>query len=1084
MIYLLFGNEGCGKSTYILNKIKEDANNCIPSFLIVPEQQTVISEKELATLLPPRAQLYCEAINFTRLANKLFREIGGLKYNYISKSGKSLAMYRTICECRNMLRVYNIAKGHEKSCVKLFLDAIGELKSYSVTPDSLENATQGMENDKLRDKLNDLLLIWTSYEKIMRENYSDPYDDILTLAEKLQEINYFKGKNVYIDAFYSFTKSQLDVIKHILKQAENVYIAFDCPINTESGAMQYAKITEARDKIIAICKDYTPISFDVDYKHIGKSIGDVCENIWNFSASPILSTDGIELIRAGDEFEECEYVASKIKEKILQGERYSDFAIIMRNSDTYRGIIDYCLDKFEIPYFYSTSVDITSAPVIKMIFSALGAISSYRCEDIISYIKCGYTDISENELNDLEGYMFRWNIYGKKFKNQDYWASNPDGYVSQPTIPQLQALASINNTRDKVIDYLSVLENAFVKNCTVRNASLAVFSFLEKHNLKEQLQKEIESCNSRRDAYLLSQVWNMLIASLDTLVKICGDAIVSVDDYITLLKYALSENKLGAIPTGEDTVIIGDAPTIRAKGIKHAFILGVNEGVFPAEITEGSFFTDMDKITLETEGISLSSKTDIRSDDELLAFRHALSVASDSVTVSALKGTIKGRQAQPSIAFLRMETLLGKDYRVRDTALLSPIDKIYTRENATELMSHSDKELSLAILECLEIENAPNGSFSNDSLSIDENVARELFGEHLRLSKSSIESFAGCKMKYYCDYVLGLKPSKRISFAANDIGTLNHLIIERFFALNKAESFDASTLTDKEIEDIIDGIISDYTKIVCGASRASNKLKYLFNKLKRSLVVYIKNLISELGQSDFTPEFFELSLSGNGIDAPRGLKFKIGENATASLVGTADRVDIYKKDGDTYVRIVDYKSGSERISREFLSQGFGLQLFIYLFTLCKLDSCEFKEKLLDGGQGVIKPAGIMYFPMNISKKTIDFDVDLSSPEVDGLERNAINERIERSGFFLDNIDILKAQDKSDNGEFLPDRTKGKDQYLTLEEFESIYKELEDTIYNIGSEILSGDASAVPVKIKSKPHPCDYCDNKMVCRRRK
>ncbi|MBO5439645.1 MAG: hypothetical protein J6A53_03215, partial [Clostridia bacterium] len=133
MINFLFGDEGHGKSTYIIEKIKEDAKLGIHSFLIVPEQQTVISEKELASLLPPSAQLYCEAINFTRLANKLFRELGGLKYNYITKSGKNLAMYQAICECRDILKEYKIQKGHEKSCVKLFLGAIGELKAYSVS---------------------------------------------------------------------------------------------------------------------------------------------------------------------------------------------------------------------------------------------------------------------------------------------------------------------------------------------------------------------------------------------------------------------------------------------------------------------------------------------------------------------------------------------------------------------------------------------------------------------------------------------------------------------------------------------------------------------------------------------------------------------------------------------------------------------------------------------------------------------------------------------------------------------------------------------------------------------------------------
>ena len=52
----------------------------------------------------------------------------------------------------------------------------------------------------------------------------------------------------------------------------------------------------------------------------------------------------------------------------------------------------------------------------------------------------------------------------------------------------------------------------------------------------------------------------------------------------------------------------------------------------------------------------------------------------------------------------------------------------------------------------------------------------------------------------------------------------------------------------------------------------------------------------------------------------------------------------------------------------------------------------------------------------------------------------------------------------------------------MKDFEDIYSELEATIEKIGSEILSGDASAIPVKVKR--HPCEYCDYYSVCRREK
>ena len=134
MITIYLGAYGHGKSTKIIEDIKADYENRIRSFLIVPEQQTLVSERQLASSLPPSAQLYTEATNLTRLANSVFRKTGGLKYNYVTKSAQSLIMYRTICEVRSLLQHYNkIPIGREKSYIGTFLQAIGELKSYSVS---------------------------------------------------------------------------------------------------------------------------------------------------------------------------------------------------------------------------------------------------------------------------------------------------------------------------------------------------------------------------------------------------------------------------------------------------------------------------------------------------------------------------------------------------------------------------------------------------------------------------------------------------------------------------------------------------------------------------------------------------------------------------------------------------------------------------------------------------------------------------------------------------------------------------------------------------------------------------------------
>ena len=418
MIDFLLGDIGHGKSTYIIKQIEQDAKNHIRSFLIVPEQQTLSCERAIASQLPPSAQLYCEAISFTRLANKLFREFGGLRYNYATRSDKNLIMFRAICEVRDSLKEYKILKGHEHSCVKLFLDAIGELKSYAVTPLKLQEAMGELENERLKRRIDDLLLIWSVYDRILYKSFDDSYDDIISLEKKLSKIDYFKDANVYFDSFYGFTKTQYNIIYHIINQAKNVTFAFDCPENAKPGSLQYAKIVETKNRILSMCrgKKIGTIPFNTDYKHSNRAIAYLSSALWDFSAEPIYEHSGITLALAGDEFEECDFVASKIKELIFNGCRYNEIAIVMRDAEKYKGLIDYSLDKYEIPYHLSSSVDIMTVPAVKMVFCALRAISTYRPEDVIAYIKCSYLEISEEELNELENYIFRWNIYGKRFK--------------------------------------------------------------------------------------------------------------------------------------------------------------------------------------------------------------------------------------------------------------------------------------------------------------------------------------------------------------------------------------------------------------------------------------------------------------------------------------------------------------------------------------------------------------------------------------------------------------------------------------------------------------------------------------------
>ena len=58
MLTLVFGSPGTGKTTLLFERIAEDLAKGRPSFLVVPEHNTVSVEATACRRLPPSAPLY------------------------------------------------------------------------------------------------------------------------------------------------------------------------------------------------------------------------------------------------------------------------------------------------------------------------------------------------------------------------------------------------------------------------------------------------------------------------------------------------------------------------------------------------------------------------------------------------------------------------------------------------------------------------------------------------------------------------------------------------------------------------------------------------------------------------------------------------------------------------------------------------------------------------------------------------------------------------------------------------------------------------------------------------------------------
>ena len=642
MLHLIYGLSGTGKTAYLTEKIKEDVKNNQKAFLIVPEQQTVEVERTMLSLLPPSSQLNFEVVNFTRLANKLFRIYGGLSYHYINAGMKELFMWQTLKTLAPFLKEYQSTLANDTDAPSTMLAAIGEMKAYDISPVRLEQAAKALPDGKvLKNKLNDLSLIYSTYEGLVNQAYDDSSDDLGKLAELLETNNFFQGYHVYVDAFIDFTAQEYKVLKCILSQANEVYISLlSDNITTKDIFLSSANETSHRlhslvgkNVDVKILKDFLRFS--------SPELTDIARNLWHFHVkgesknSLPKNQQAVSLIHCQDAYGEAKAAVAHIL-SLVQTEKYRfrDIAVITRNAESYRGILDSELEKAGIPFFMSEKTDITSKPLIAMIFSVFSIkLKNYRASDVMSYVKTGLSELTPYEIDILETYINTWRIQGKQFTSGE-WTMNPDGYNETISSRGKTILETANTVRKRLVNTLEPFFAELNSAHTVSDFCNALYRFLKNSHIAELLKNYADRALSEGDKKEAAETVNIFKSVFDVLsdmIAVMGENEINLEDFVFALRIIFGKTELGTIPTAADQVMIGSASMIRATNIRCVIVLGLCEGEFPMRISEKGLFSDTDRSALEALGISLSGNSTKDAANELLYVYRAMTMPSDKL---------------------------------------------------------------------------------------------------------------------------------------------------------------------------------------------------------------------------------------------------------------------------------------------------------------------------------------------------------------------------------------------------------------------------------------------------------------------
>lgn len=1061
MINLIFGCAGSGKTSRITQEIKNSISKNKRTYLLVPEQQVFTAEAMLADL-PDSAGLYFEVISFSRLCELVFGRFGGISYSSVSGGMRNLIMWKSLRDLSPILSNYSSTLP-DANLASLMLATSDELRANSISARDLEDAINNTEREDIKDKLSDInaaiSAFYANLEGSLGEGAIAAENRLERLYDALCRHNFFEGSDVFLDSFTDFTGVQHKIIEQIMKQADNVYVSvyskergYHAPHNA-SAVETIKKLTRAARES---GRDFGDITLGGNVRTHSPQLKLLEKHLWDFTAKkenlPEISAElshDIEMVSCENEYEETECAALKILEARKNGLKYSDIAVILRNPEERSGIINAVFSKYNIPYFISEKIQLTSTPAARFILSSLRCVSrNYRLNDVLTLLKTGLCGIDDRDADLFEEYCLTWNIQGKTF-TADVWNMNPSGYVADTGKRASDILEAANRVRKALISPLEELKikmKAAGGNAT--ELCRALYSYMEHHGLSERLcnlaELELELGNIK-DAGEILRVYDTIVSTLSEICFALGEEKLNSGELMTAIEIMLSSTEIASVPSMSDCVTVGSAATLRVENIKLGIVMELCEGIFPSIPKDAGLLCESDKELLSEVGITFKARRQRLMSDELFYVYRAMTTPSEKLIVTTYSSSISGGSKAPSTPWRRLLTLFDL-----------PVEHFSAK--AVKALSEHQKKLC----EAAELEERASEFFGQD-VSARECIPAEqlqsILGNTLYLSKTKIQIFVKCPMLYWSKHMLDLRPREIAAVSSSESGTLIHYVLENLFREIRLSDGSLPPKTSQEILSLTDKWVEKYVSLTnCPRTPA---IMFAFSKLRNMAYLMANNISEEFSMSDFKMFSFEQSISNFGARSlkPFEITLKSIENTpTVYLGGNADRIDTYTKDGVTYVRVIDYKTGNVAFNEENVVSGADLQLPAYLFAVA-----SDKNKSAFGDSNIILPGASLYV------SAVESSGDIS---------------IARSGMIYNGEEFLLASNKNLDYSYISTAAQNAAQKNKLDSCPELYSEekiaemkdiLTQTVEQTGNQIFSGVSTRTP-----SAESCKYCPVKNSC----
>ncbi|MDT9337593.1 helicase-exonuclease AddAB subunit AddB [Clostridium perfringens] len=1117
---IIYGRAGTGKSTFCINQIKKKINNSPTNklILLVPEQFTFQTENKVLNAIGERYVLNAEVLSFKRLAHNVFNECGGATRTIMGDAGKSMLIFKVLEDLGDNMTVFKNAS-RQKGFIDIASKTITEFKKYNVNNEVLDLTINEIEDENLKMKMEELKDVFNEFNSRLHEGYVDEEDQLLLLNEKLDGCSLYDGAEIWIDEFSSFTPNQLSVIGKLLKRAKSVNITLSIDevnsLKGESDLFVATKNTEKRlmnliqEEGIAF-NGYINLNEDIPYRFKeNKELAHIERQLYAYPFKQYRGkNNSLRLYRANNNYDEIEFVAKDILRLVREKQyRFKDISVICRDVDNYEKVVSAIFAEYEIPYYIDKKIDIASNPLIVFINSAVDVISkNWTYESMFKYLKTGlikeFRGIEGSELIDeLENYVLAYGIKGKKWMEE--WVNYSSSILKEEEISEenKQRLERLNDIRETIVAPLDEFNKQCKGKKTLKEFATILYEFLDsKLNIMDTIDKYVEYFKENDmaiEAKEYSEVRDIFIDVLEQAVDVLGNEVMDLNEFMKVLNIGLSQYEMGLIPVALDQVNIGDITRIKSRGTKALYIIGVNDGVLPSASKEEGILSDNDREILLEKGISLASDTRTKIFEEQFLVYTAFTIAEEYLVVTYPLADFEGKSQRSSIIVHRLKKILPnvKEESEGFKLVNDKYEKISAKiPTLNELMIAIRKNYDGAEIEDYwkyvydwylrepkwkeRIEYVKKGlEYTNLENNISKEKAKKLYEDNknkISLSVSRLERYAQCPFAYYIQYGLKAKDRKIYEFTAPDLGSFMHEILDEFTNEIKEKDLKWSDLSKENCRNIINSLVDNQVKNnKSSILNSSKRYSYFTDRFKRILTKSVMVISEQMKRSDF--EIYKNELAFGFSKDVNSIKLDLPSGESFYLNGRIDRVDKLNLDGETYLRIIDYKTGSKKFDLNKFYNGLQMQLLVYL------------DALINNSENIVEnqamPGAILYF--RIDDPILKSKGDLTEEEI----KSEVLKELKLEGLLLDDVKVVKAMDNTlepgTHSLIIPANMKkagdlGKNKALiTMEQFELLRKYVNEKMVEICQNMIEGKIDIEPCK-ENKNIVCDYCNYSHIC----